>query len=74
MNDMWDGMQVMARHRLIMLVVCLYLYLYVVRLVNMCLNAQGSTFMSNVTRKSYTVVSPSCSMNCATECYLFDFM
>ena len=29
--------------------------------------SQGSTFMSNVTRKSYTVVSPSCSMNCATE-------
>ena len=23
--------------------------------------------MSNVTRKSYTVVSPSCSMKCATE-------
>ena len=29
--------------------------------------SQGSTFMSNVTRKSYTVVSPNCSMNCATE-------
>ena len=29
--------------------------------------SQDSTFMSNVTRKSYTVVSPSCSMNCATE-------
>ena len=29
--------------------------------------SQGSTFMSNVTRKSYTVVSPSCLMNCATE-------
>ena len=29
--------------------------------------SQGSTFMSNVTRKSYTVVSPSYSMNCATE-------
>ena len=29
--------------------------------------SQGSTFMSNITRKSYTVVSPSCSMNCATE-------
>ena len=29
--------------------------------------SQGSTFMSNVTRKSYSVVSHSCSMNCATE-------
>ena len=29
--------------------------------------SQGSNFMSNVTKKSYTVVSPSCSMNCATE-------
>ena len=29
--------------------------------------SQGSTLMSNVTGKRYTVVSPSCSMNCATD-------
>ena len=32
-----DGMQLMARHRLIMLVVFVLVVLYVVRLVNMCL-------------------------------------
>ena len=29
--------------------------------------SQGSTFMSNVTRKCYNVVSPSCYVNCATD-------
>ena len=28
---------------------------------------QGSTFKSNVTRKSYTIVSSNCSMTCATD-------
>ena len=32
-----DGMQLMARHRLIMLVVFVLVVLYVVRLVSMCL-------------------------------------
>ena len=32
-----DGMQLMARHRLIMLVVFVFVVLYVVRLVNICL-------------------------------------
>ena len=59
-------MQLMAKHRLIMLVVFVLVVLYVVRLVYKHVS-QGSTFMSNVTRKTHTVVSPSCSMNCATE-------
>ena len=29
--------------------------------------SQGSTFMSNVTRKCYNVVSASCYVNCATD-------
>ena len=29
--------------------------------------SQGSTFMSNVTRKWYNVISPNSSMDCATE-------
>ena len=46
LNDMWDGMQVMARHRLIMLVLFVLMVLYVVRLVNLRLNVSNAILLS----------------------------